>query len=175
MLPDPKTKIVATVGPASDSPEMLERLMRAGLNVVRLNFSHGDYEEHGQRIKNLRNVMSKTGKKAAILLDTIPPTASVQIQVNTLTVRGSVPDEVEKVLDGSLVSVRAGTNAARFSAFLPDRSQKIEWACPLEDVEAVWQGNTNTWVVRLVGCIHRIQGDGYTPAYLSGRRPPRSS
>ncbi len=40
------------------------------MNVMRLNFSHGDYAEHGQRIQNLRNVMSKTGKTAAILLDT---------------------------------------------------------------------------------------------------------
>ena len=43
-------------------------MLEAGMNVMRLNFSHGDYAEHGQRIQNLRNVMSKTGKKAAILL-----------------------------------------------------------------------------------------------------------
>ncbi|STT72648.1 pyruvate kinase [Klebsiella pneumoniae] len=43
------------------------------MNVMRLNFSHGDYAEHGLRIQNLRNVMSKTGKKAAILLDTKGP------------------------------------------------------------------------------------------------------
>lgn len=49
---------------------MLSKMLDAGMNVMRLNFSHGDYAEHGQRIQNLRNVMSKTGKKAAILLDT---------------------------------------------------------------------------------------------------------
>lgn len=52
---------------------MLTKMLDAGMNVMRLNFSHGDYAEHGQRIKNLRNVMSKTGKKAAILLDTKGP------------------------------------------------------------------------------------------------------
>ncbi|VTM56866.1 pyruvate kinase [Klebsiella pneumoniae] len=54
----------------NESEEMLTKMLEAGMNVMRLNFSHGDYAEHGQRIQNLRNVMSKTGKKAAILLDT---------------------------------------------------------------------------------------------------------
>ena len=51
---DHKTKIVATIGPASESPEMLERLIRAGLNVARLNFSHGDFAGHAERIARIR-------------------------------------------------------------------------------------------------------------------------
>ena len=54
MLPNHKTKIVATIGPASESPEMLERLIRAGLNVARLNFSHGDFTGHAERIARIR-------------------------------------------------------------------------------------------------------------------------
>lgn len=46
-----KTKIVCTIGPASESVEMLTKLMESGMNVARLNFSHGDFEEHGARIK----------------------------------------------------------------------------------------------------------------------------
>ncbi len=53
-----KTKIVCTIGPKTESEEMLTKLLDAGMNVMRLNFSHGDYEEHGQRIKNIRNVMA---------------------------------------------------------------------------------------------------------------------
>ncbi|ACS85461.1 pyruvate kinase PykF [Musicola paradisiaca] len=68
-----KTKIVCTIGPKTESEEMLGKMLNAGMNVMRLNFSHGDYEEHGQRIKNLRAIVEKTGKKAAILLDTKGP------------------------------------------------------------------------------------------------------
>ena len=64
-----KTKIVCTIGPKTESVEMLTKLANAGMNVMRLNFSHGDFEEHGQRITNLREVMANTGKELAILLD----------------------------------------------------------------------------------------------------------
>ncbi|PLR98120.1 pyruvate kinase [Bacillus sp. T33-2] len=68
-----KTKIVCTIGPASESVEKLVQLMEAGMNVARLNFSHGDHEEHGQRIKNIREAAMQTGKNVAILLDTKGP------------------------------------------------------------------------------------------------------
>jgi pyruvate kinase len=68
-----KTKIVCTIGPASESVEKLTQLMEAGMNVARLNFSHGDHEEHGQRIKNIREAASKINKTVAILLDTKGP------------------------------------------------------------------------------------------------------
>ncbi|WP_140918609.1 pyruvate kinase PykF [Limnobaculum xujianqingii] len=68
-----KTKIVCTIGPKTESEEVLGKLLNAGMNVMRLNFSHGDYNEHGQRISNLRTVLARTGQKAAILLDTKGP------------------------------------------------------------------------------------------------------
>ncbi|OIJ12398.1 pyruvate kinase [Anaerobacillus alkalilacustris] len=68
-----KTKIVCTIGPASESLEKLTQLIEAGMNVARLNFSHGDFEEHGQRIKNIREAAAKAGKYVAILLDTKGP------------------------------------------------------------------------------------------------------
>ena len=49
-----KTKIVCTIGPASESVETLKEMIEAGMNVARLNFSHGDYDEHQQRMDNIR-------------------------------------------------------------------------------------------------------------------------
>ncbi|MEC1637739.1 pyruvate kinase [Schinkia azotoformans] len=68
-----KTKIVCTIGPASESVETLMDLMEAGMNVARLNFSHGNYEEHGERIRSIREAASTLGKTVAILLDTKGP------------------------------------------------------------------------------------------------------
>jgi len=68
-----KTKIVCTIGPASESLEMMKKLIEAGMNVARLNFSHGDFEEHGNRIKNIRQASKELGKTVAILLDTKGP------------------------------------------------------------------------------------------------------
>jgi pyruvate kinase len=68
-FPGSKTKIVATIGPASESSEMLERLIRAGLNVARLNFSHGDLTGHAERIKRIRSAADAVGRRVAIMAD----------------------------------------------------------------------------------------------------------
>ncbi|MGE7622705.1 pyruvate kinase [Viridibacillus sp. NPDC096237] len=68
-----KTKIVCTIGPASESQEILVQLIEAGMNVARLNFSHGSHEEHAARIKSIREAAKKTGQVVAILLDTKGP------------------------------------------------------------------------------------------------------
>lgn len=67
------TKIVCTIGPKSEKPEVLKQLILNGMNVMRLNFSHGDFEEHGARIKTIREISKETGKFVAILLDTKGP------------------------------------------------------------------------------------------------------
>ncbi len=68
-LPTHKTKIVATIGPASESPEMLVRLIRAGLNVARLNFSHGSPSKHAEVIRRIRDAARETGRRVAIMAD----------------------------------------------------------------------------------------------------------
>src|SRR3954471_10372277 len=77
-----KTKIVCTIGPASESIEKLTQLMEAGMNVARLNFSHGNFEEHGARIQNIREAAKKAGKNIAILLDTKGPEIRTHNMVN---------------------------------------------------------------------------------------------
>ena len=64
-----KTKIVATIGPACESPQMLERLVRAGMNIARLNFSHGDFAGHAERIARIRAAEKTTGLRVVIMAD----------------------------------------------------------------------------------------------------------
>ena len=68
-----KTKIVCAIGPASDSLETLKTLMQSGMNVCRLNFSHGSHEEHLQRIKNIKQAREELDLPIAIMLDTKGP------------------------------------------------------------------------------------------------------
>ncbi|HKU58119.1 MAG TPA: pyruvate kinase [Gaiellaceae bacterium] len=69
MVPDRRTKIVATLGPASDSPEMLRALARAGMNAARLNLSHGTHEEHAERVKRVRSAEADVGHPIALIAD----------------------------------------------------------------------------------------------------------
>jgi len=68
-----KTKIICTIGPASRDPETLERLMNAGMNVCRLNFSHGTQEEHADLIRDIREISTRLKKPVAILQDLAGP------------------------------------------------------------------------------------------------------
>ncbi len=68
-LPGHKTKIVCTIGPASDSQETVEAMIRAGMNVARINFSHGDFAGHKRVIETVRAASSATGGRVAIMAD----------------------------------------------------------------------------------------------------------
>ena len=68
-----KTKIVATIGPSSESEEMLEKLINAGLNVARFNMSHGTYEEHLKKINKIKKLNEKLGTNVGLMLDTKGP------------------------------------------------------------------------------------------------------
>ena len=76
-----KVKIVATIGPASQSEEILEKLIRAGMNVARMNFSHGTHAQHAERIALIRKVTEKLGVPVGILQDLQGP----KIRVGALT------------------------------------------------------------------------------------------
>jgi pyruvate kinase len=92
MIDHQKTKIVATIGPASENPEVLEQLIRAGLDVARLNFSHGTHEWHAATIEKIRSVAQKVGSNVAIVADLQGP------RVRTL-----VTDPVEIAQDDVVV------------------------------------------------------------------------
>ena len=89
-----RAKIVATIGPASDSESMLESLMAAGMNVARLNFSHGTHEQHAARIQAIRAVSERLGISVGILQDLQGP----KIRVGRLP----VPIQLEKGMNVTL-------------------------------------------------------------------------
>jgi pyruvate kinase len=97
-----KTKIVATVGPASSSPENLERLIKAGVDVFRLNFSHGTHEQHLEVIKSVREIAARLARPTALLQDLSGP------KIRT----GKVKDGVELV-NGRRIAI---TTISRWSA-----------------------------------------------------------
>ncbi|MCG6919231.1 MAG: pyruvate kinase, partial [Deltaproteobacteria bacterium] len=68
-LPPNKTKIICTIGPASQSPEIIEQMIVAGMNVARLNLSHGDFASHEKIIKNVRSAARAVGRRVAIMAD----------------------------------------------------------------------------------------------------------
>ncbi|MDD7767215.1 MULTISPECIES: pyruvate kinase [Anaerococcus] len=131
MKPDilKKTKIVCTIGPASQSPEVLEQLIKNGMNVARLNFSHGSHEEHLEKIKTIKRIRRKLNVPLGLMLDTKGPEIRIgkfeekeyflkPDDIFTLTTRNIVgnkdivsvsyeglPQDVEK---GSIISVDDG-------------------------------------------------------------------
>lgn len=88
-----KTKIVCTVGPASRSPDVLEDMVRNGMNVARLNFSHGDFAEHKENIRNIRAAAAKLNRPAGIIVD-LP---GVKMRIGKLQVEPLVLKKGEKV------------------------------------------------------------------------------
>lgn len=95
-----KTKIVCTIGPASESVDMLVQLMKAGMNVARLNFSHGNHEEHRARIKNIREAAKIANQTVGILLDTKGP----EIRTGMLE-KGEIALEVSQTLRVSMEDI----------------------------------------------------------------------
>lgn len=73
-----RTKIVATLGPATDQPGVLAQLIEAGVNVVRLNFSHGTPEQHGERVAKVREIAERLGFEVGVLADLQGPKIRIE-------------------------------------------------------------------------------------------------
>ena len=86
-----RTKIVCTIGPATASPEMLDRLVHAGMDAARLNFSHGTHEEHGERARLVREAQERAGRPLALIADLQGPKIRVgDLDVPRILVEGDV-------------------------------------------------------------------------------------
>lgn len=129
-----KTKIVCTIGPATESQEMLENLLNAGMNVMRINFSHGDFAEHQKKVDNLKAAMSATGLPAAVLQDLGGPKIRIGNfkEGKTVLVPGSTFTLTTEEIDGddSKVSINYKNLpkevAPGHTIFLHDGKKKLE-------------------------------------------------
>ena len=113
-----KTKIVATLGPASSSKEVLKEMMLEGLNVCRLNFSHGAYDDHANSIKIIRELNDELGLNVAILADLQGP----KIRTNEMEANGvllEVGNEIKIITD------KVVGNAVRFSIYYQKLPQDV--------------------------------------------------
>ena len=95
-----RTKIVATIGPASREPETLERMIEAGLDVARLNFSHGNRELHEENADRVRAAAGKVGRQVAILQDLPGPKLRI----------GALEDDIAELKPGERLLLIAGSN-----------------------------------------------------------------
>jgi pyruvate kinase len=103
-----KTKIICTIGPASKTPDMIEALAKAGMNICRLNFSHEEHSEHLERINMIRQVADTSGFNLGILLDTKGPEIRVdQIENGSMEVSAN---QIIKIVKETVVG-----NSERFS------------------------------------------------------------
>jgi len=129
-----KTKIVCTIGPATESAEKLEELMDAGMNVARLNFSHGDFAEHQNRVDTIRKICEKNGNVVAIVQDLCGPKIRIgTFKDNAITlVRGAkfilTTDEVEGTLEKVHINYSALPKEVKPGIFimLQDGTKKLE-------------------------------------------------
>lgn len=99
MVAQRRTKIVATLGPASESPEMLEKMMVAGVDVIRCNFSHGSHEDHALRIKTIRELSKKLDREVAVLADLQGPKIRISRFENK---KVNLKKDAEFILDAEL-------------------------------------------------------------------------
>jgi pyruvate kinase len=151
-LPTNKTKIVCTIGPASDSPEILEKMILAGMNVVRLNFSHGDFSSHKEIIDRVRAAEWTTRCHVAIMADLPGPKMRI----------GQLAEEPIELRDGdnfTLTSEDIIGNADRVSMSFASLPQVVKPG----DTLFLNDGIIQLEVIRVTGndvqCLCKVGGE----------------
>jgi pyruvate kinase len=149
-----RTKIVATIGPASREPAVLARMVEAGLDVARLNFSHGDREMHAENVERVRAAASAAGRQVAILQDLPGPKLRI----------GKLEPDTADIKAGEVLMLIAGStevgNAERMSVSWPGLAEAVDPG----DVIYLADG-----AIRLrVGRIHATTGEIETTVEIGG-------
>src|ERR1700735_4149817 len=120
-----RTKIVATIGPASRDPETLTRMVEAGLDVARLNFSHGNREMHAENAERVRAAADSVGRQVAILQDLPGPKLRI----------GALGEDLAELKPGEVLTLVCGSTDVG-----DERRMSVSWAglaevvCPEDEV-----------------------------------------
>jgi pyruvate kinase len=163
MAMERKTKIVATLGPATDSPEMITKLIERGLNVARFNFSHGTHEDHARRFKLVREIADSLDTPIAIMQDIQGPKIRV----------GEFPDGSIVLEEGATVTLLPGsgmgTDERIHIAYLEDVSMQVGGSVLLADglieLEAVTVSDAQiTAIVKEGGVLKDHKGAAFPGA-----------
>src|SRR6202453_1460017 len=109
-----RTKIVATIGPASREPEVLRRMVEAGMDVARLNYSHGTLDEHAETARRVRDAAGRVGRPVAILQDLPAPKLRI----------GPLREDVVELTPGERLTFSCGDGELAGDA----REMSISWA-----------------------------------------------
>jgi pyruvate kinase len=121
-----KTKIVCSLGPASSSDEVVKELILAGMNIARLNFSHGSYESHRASIEQVRRISQELGIPVAILLDTKGPEIRTGMVENDGKVTINKGDSVLVSTDDCLTTAVQGSNPAHIAITWKEAASKLQ-------------------------------------------------
>ena len=139
---DCRTKIVATLGPASESPEVLDALLLAGTSVVRLNLSHGDVESHVERMRLVREAAKRTGRAVAVLADLPGPKVRC----------GQFPEGGGELVDGAAIDLVPGDGPSSTACLV------VEYPTLLDDLRAgdrvVLGDGAISLLIETVGATH---------------------
>src|SRR6185503_2367969 len=136
-----RTKIVCTIGPASETKQALEQLIQAGMDVARLNFSHGSTDDHARRLATLRAAANKAGKPVAALQDLCGP------KIRT----GSFPRGAYVVAADSEVFLVEGKSTAPDSGAIPIQYEGLAEDVVVDDVILIDDGRVGLRVRKIEG------------------------
>jgi pyruvate kinase len=156
-----KTKIVCTLGPASSSISTLEKMISAGMNVARLNFSHGDYQSQLQLVKNLQAAEKKTGKTVIILQDLQGPKIRI----------GDLPAEGIKVKAGEIFILDTSKKASSLHQgikIIPVQYRHLHKDVGRNDIILIEDGMIQTKVVKVSGSAISVKA--VTPGLLKSHK-----
>ncbi len=151
---DKKTKILATVGPASDSIEILEGLIRAGVNVFRLNFSHGTHQYHTKILKNIRIAEKNINKRVGVLQDICGPKIRVGMLEYDFNLK---PKDQITFLRQKVVGKQTDENRYELSINQPDILDMLE----IGEYIYLYDGNIKAKVIEIgENIITEVENDG---------------